>query len=104
MSFYDKTSKNNSYSYKEPVDNVNSSPIIHHVFDHEGLSLGCMKPFYDGILLSFYNCLVKKCLFGKDLNEYTFEYLELFWEEYNDQNKMFLYQLLDILTIFYSYM
>ena len=75
------TGRVNSYCDKEPVnDNADSSPIIHHVFDHEGLSLGSMNPFYDGALFSFYNCLVKKCLYGKDLNEYAFEYLESFWE------------------------
>ena len=87
------TGRVNSFCEKEPVcDNDDSSSIIHHVFDHEGLSLGCMKPFYDGALSSLYNFLVKKCLFGKDLNEYAFEYLESFWEAYIDQNKMFLYQ------------
>ena len=87
------TGRVNSFCEKEPVcDNDDSSSIIHHVFDHEGLSLGCMKPFYDGALSSLYNCLVKKFLFGKDLNEYTFVNLELFCEEYINQNKMFLYQ------------
>ena len=90
------TGRANSYCDKEPVnDDVASSSIIHHIFDHEGLSLGCMKPFYDGALFSNLNCLVKKCLFGKDLNEYAFEYLESFWEAYIDQNKMFLYQSID---------
>ena len=87
------TGRINSYCVKEPVnDNVASFSIIHHIFDHEGLSLGCLKPLYDGALLSSNICLVKKCLFGKDINEYTFEYLESFWEAYIDQNKMFLHE------------
>jgi hypothetical protein len=90
------TGRVNSFCEKEPIiGNDGSSSLSHLVFDHEGLSLGCMKPFYDGALLSLQNCLVKKCLFGKDLNEYAFEYLESFWEAYIDQNKLFLYQSLD---------
>lgn len=90
------TGRVNSFCEKEPTSSIDSSSlIIHHIFDHEGLSLGCIKPFYDGPLLSSIVCLVKKCLFGKDLNEYAFEYLESFWKAYFNQNKMFLYQSLD---------
>jgi hypothetical protein len=90
------TGRVNSYCEKEPINgNDGSSSFSHLIFDHEGLSLGCMKPFYDGVLLSLQNCLVKKCLLGKDLNEYALEYLESFWEAYIDQNKMFLYQSLE---------
>lgn len=89
------TGRVNSYCEKEPTNIDVSSLIIHNIFDHEGLSLGCINPFYDGPLLSPLNSLVKKCLFGKDLNEYAFDYLESFWKAYIDQNKMFLYQSLD---------
>ena len=90
------TGRANSYCGKEVI-NQGKDPFsfIHHIFDHEGLSLGCIKPFYDGPLHSLLSSLIKKCLFGKDLNEYTFEYLESFWKAYINQNKMFLYQSLD---------
>ena len=89
------TGRVNSYCGKEAITGNKESSFIHHIFDHEGLSLGCMKPFYDGPFHTLMGSLVKKCLFGKDLNEYAFEYLESFWKAYYDQNKMFLYQTLD---------
>ena len=89
------TGRVNSYCGKEAIMGNKESSFIHHIFDHEGLSLGCMKPFYDGPFHILLASLVKKCLFGKDLNEYAFEYLESFWKAYIDQNKMFLYQTLD---------
>ena len=90
------TGRVNSYCGKEAIMwNNKQSSFIHHIFDHEGLSLGCMKPFYDGPLHTLLGSLIKKCLFGKDLNEYALEYLESFWKAYIGQNKMFLYQTLD---------
>ena len=89
------TGRANSYCGKEAVRGSHKQLFIHHNFDHEGLSLGCMKPFYDGPLHTLLGSLIKKCLFGKDLNEYAFKYLKSFWETYIDQNKMFLYQSLD---------
>ena len=50
---------------------------------------------YDGHLLHIQDSLIRKCLFGKDLNEHAFKYLESFWNEYNDQKKMFLFQTLE---------
>ena len=38
---------------------------------------------------------IKKCLFGKDIFQYSLEYLESFWTNYIKQNKMFLFQSLD---------
>ena len=35
--------------------------------------------------------MIKKCLFGKDLSEYSLEYLKTFWNVYKNQNKLFLY-------------
>ena len=73
----------------------NSSRYNHGTWDHEGLSLGCIKSFYDNILTGKLISIVRKCLFGKDLNQYSLEYLEAFWTTYNFQNKMFLFQSLD---------
>ena len=39
--------------------------------------------------------MIKKCLFGKQLFEYSLEYLESFWTTYINQNKLFLFQSLD---------
>ena len=89
------TGRVNSYCGKESVRGSDKQLFIHNIFDHEGLSLGCMKPFYDGPLHILLGSLIKKCLFGRDLNEYALDYLISFWKAYIDQNKMFLYQSLD---------
>ena len=89
------TGRVNSYCGKESVKGSHNQLFIHNIFDHEGLSLGCMKPFYDGPMHTLLGSLIKKCLFGKDLNEYALEYLKSFWKAYINQNKMFLYQSLD---------
>ena len=83
----------NSLCEKEVVINKgNIKKFKHCKFDHEGLSIGCIKGFYDGPFLDRISSLVKRCLFGKDLTEYSLEYLESFWNTYIDQHKMFLYQ------------
>ena len=74
---------------------VNNKKYEHGTWDHEGLSLGCIKAFYDNILTGKLSSMIKKCLFGKDLSQYSFDYLEEFWTTYNEQNKMFLFQSLD---------
>lgn len=90
------TGRVSSFCEKEAVaDNKKPISFIHNIFDHEGLSLGCIKPFFDGLLLSVQTSLIKKCLFGKDLNEYALEYLESFWIAYKDQYKMFMFQSLE---------
>ena len=64
----------------------------HAIWDHEGLSLACIKAFYDRFLVSRLNSLIKKCLFGKDLNQYGLKYLEIFWRNYINHYKLFLFQ------------
>ena len=90
------TGRVSSFCEKEGVAD-NNFPISfnHNIFDHEGLSLGCIKTMYDGPLLHIQDSLIRKCLFGKDLNIYAFKYLESFWNEYNDQKKMFIFQTLE---------
>ena len=65
------------------------------VWDHEGLSLGCIKSLYGRFLISRLSCLIEKCLFGKDLNQHALGYLESFWTSYINQYKLFLFQSLD---------
>ena len=83
----------NTYCEKESAfDKNNISSFEHIIWDHEGLSLACIESFYDGILVSKLTSLMRKCLFGKDINEYTIEYLQSFWTTYINQYKLFLFQ------------
>lgn len=86
----------NNYCEKETCINLrNPKALIHALWDHEGLSIGCIKEFYDEKFTHKLSSLVKKCLFGKDINEYILEYLESFWTVYLEQYKLFLFQSLD---------
>lgn len=83
----------NAYCEKESAFYKNDpSKLKQVVWDHEGLSLGCIKAFYDRFLVSRLTSLIKKCLFGKDLTQYGLEYLETFWRNYMDEYKLFLFQ------------
>ena len=83
----------NSFCEKEIISNKgNIISFNHTVWDHEGISIGCIKGFYNGIFVGKCTSLVKRCLFGKELTEYSLEYLESFWETYLLHPKMFLYQ------------
>ena len=86
----------NTFCEKEIVFN-NKNPLLFKpaIWDHEGLSLGCIKSLYGRLLISRLSCLIKKCLFGKDLNQYALEYLESFWTSYVNEYKLFLFQTLD---------
>ena len=84
----------NSYCEKECVFNTNNL-YKHAYWDHENLSLACLKAFYNSIFIDKLNSLITKCLFGKQLFEYSLEYLESFWNTYKNQNKMFLLQSLE---------
>lgn len=86
----------NDYCEKEAVVNLkNLKAFTHTRFDHEGMSLGCIKAFFKGMLVSMGSSLVKKCLFGKDINQYALEYLESFWKSYIEHNKMFMMNIID---------
>ena len=81
---------------KESVFNrKNPSAFKPAIWDHEGISLPCIKSFYHRFLITRLTCLIKKCLFGKDINQHALNYLENFWKVYLNQNKLFLYQTLD---------
>ena len=86
----------NAFCEKEIIfDKRNYSSFNHGIWDHEGLSLGCITAFYDRFLTSRLSSVVKKCLFGKELNQYALDYLDSFWTTYLEQNKMFLFQSVD---------
>ena len=86
----------NAFCEKETVLNdKNTSFFYHGEWDHEGLSLPCMKTFYGRFLIMRLTSLLKKCLFGYDINEYSIEYLKKFWTTYLEENKLFLFQTLD---------
>ena len=86
----------NTFCEKESVFyEKNVSNFEHGTWDHEGLSLGCISPFYDHVLAGRLSSIVRKCLFGRDLSQYSLDYLEQFWKTYQEQNKMFLFQSLD---------
>jgi hypothetical protein len=83
----------NNFCGKEIVVNKGNIKLFNHtIWDHEGISLGCIKGFYKGLFVNKLSSLVKRCLFGKELTEYSLEYLESFWKAYITNPKMFLYQ------------
>jgi len=59
-------------------------------WDHEGISIPCIKGIYRGFFLNRLTSIIKKCLFGKQIFEYALEYLESFLKAYFNYNKMFL--------------
>ena len=86
--------RSNTYCGKESL--FNRRRIFKHAFwDHENLSLACLNVFYNSIFIRKLNSLITKCLFGKQLFEYSLEYLESFWNAYKSQNKIFLLQSLE---------
>ena len=54
-----------------------------------------MKTFYDNFLNLRLSSILRKCSFGKDVNEHSIEYLKKFWFTYLEENKLFLFQTLD---------
>ena len=88
--------RTNNICEKESCVNLrNPKALTHTHWDHEGLSIGCIKEFYDEEFTHKMSSLVKRCLFGKNINYYVLEYLESFWLTYLEQNKLFLFQSLE---------
>ena len=86
----------NNFCEKEVVINKGKINSFNHCrWDHEGLTIACIKSFYIGRFVDKLSSLVKRCLFGKDLINYSLEYLESFWKTYINQQKLFLYQALE---------
>lgn len=88
--------RTNTYCEKEVVYNNNNNKIyIHSLWDHEGLSIPCINAIYQGLFCHKLSSSVKKCLFGKEIFQYSLDYLESFWTTYIQENKMFLFQSLE---------
>ena len=86
----------NGLCEKENIVNVKNPKALTHIrFDHEGVSLECIKTFFKGMLVSSGSSLAQKCLFRKDINEYALEYLESFWLNYFEQQKLFIINTID---------
>ena len=86
----------NTFCEKETAFNIkNKKQFLYTIWDHEGLSLPCIKSIYKEFLVSRLSTLLKKCFFGKDIFEYALEYLESFWTIYLEQSKLFLFQALE---------
>ena len=65
--------------------------VEYDYYDHESIALSC-DPNYNDAGYSFktgLNSMLKRCLYGKTINEYPFEYANLFWESYKDNKKLF---------------
>ena len=71
---------------------LNNNKLNEIRWDHEGISIPCIKGIYRSFLIHKLNSLIKKCLFGKQIFEYALEYLESFLKAYFDYNKMFLFE------------
>ena len=60
-------------------------------YDHENVALFCDRNYYDTgySLITGINSVIHRCLYGKKGYKYAFEYAELFWNSYKDNNKFF---------------
>ena len=61
------------------------------IWDHESISIPCIKGAYNFRISHKLSSLVRRCLFGKDLFKHSLDYLESFWVTYLKYNKMFLF-------------
>lgn len=69
-------------------DNIN---LNHVIWDHESISIPCIKGIYMSKLTNKLRSLIRRCLFGKEIFDYSLEYLESFWTTYKTENKMFIF-------------
>ena len=55
------------------------------------MALFCVRNYYDTgySLINGINSIFHRCLYGKEGYEYAFEYAELFWNKYEENNKFF---------------
>ena len=55
------------------------------------MALFCDRNYYDTgySLINGINSIFHRCLYGKEGYEYAFEYAELFWNKYEENNKFF---------------
>ena len=73
------------------VDEMDLPNIHYEKYDHENVALFCDRNYYDTgySLINGINSVIHRCLYGKDGYKYAFEYAELFWNSYRDNNKFF---------------
>jgi hypothetical protein len=79
-----------SSTFCEKVSIILNYKLTNFRWDHEGISIPCIKGIYKGFFVSKLTSIIKKCLFGKQVFEYALEYLESFLKTYFNYNKMFL--------------
>lgn len=65
-----------------------SKQVVDNKWDHEGVAYSADPNYFDpddryGPLNGPFSS-VRRCLYGKDVNEYTIEYGRQFWSEYKD--------------------
>ena len=72
-------------------DELDLPNVEYESFDHENVALFCDRNYYDYgySLINGINSVIHRCLYGKEGYEYAFEYAELFWNAYKDNNKFF---------------
>ena len=86
--------RSNTYCEKECI--FNGRKLHKHAhWDHENLSLACLKALYNSIFINPLNSVITKCLLGRQIFEYSLDYLESFWNCYKNEKKMFLLQILE---------
>ena len=73
------------------ADELDLPNVDYETYDHENVALFCDRNYYDTgySLINGINSVIHRCLYGKEGYEYAFEYAELFWKEYADNNKFF---------------
>lgn len=79
-----------STTFCEKVSVILNYKLSNFRWDHEGISIPCIKGINQGFFISKLTSIIRKCIFGKQILEYALEYLESFLKIYYDYNKMFL--------------
>lgn len=72
-------------------DELDLPNVDYEKYDHENVALFCDRNYYDTgySLITGINSIFHRCLYGKEGYEYAFEYAELFWNKYEENNKFF---------------
>jgi hypothetical protein len=89
--------KNNGYiigrasTLCEKINVYSNSPLNYIIWDHESISIPCIKGAYNNKMTKKLSSIIRRCLFGKDIFKHSLQYLESFWTAYLENNKMFLF-------------
>jgi hypothetical protein len=84
--------KTTTFCEKASVIFDNNTKLNEIRWDHEGISIPCIKGIYTNFFTHKLNSLIKRCLFGKQIFEYALDYLESFFKTYFEYSKMFLFE------------